>query len=454
MRLLILDFIRRQKHLYKIGAVFLIGFSFMGISAESMFQAIVLMIGAMYLFALNSREIHQLPVSRKEIWRARWALVCFPVALSLAIRLALFGIAAAIGRNLGGSISWILLSNCFPLIYLGAMFAVTIPITKYMLPRLASLTPILLGSAAFGIAVVAGEAFLAERLPKRLEEWGGGTILMLAVGVCLTAMAFFHEPKIAPRLVIRLSPASSPRIDGAGPKAAQRSTGLTGLPFLFWVQIRMLLVFGISCGIAAQLPIVIAGQLEFQSASRLEQVTFFLGRVPVGAAIFLLTPIFFASLTIFMASDLLGLRHLRSLPLANRSLAAILTLIPMVFWVIFWVFPVAAHWMVFKQLPSTFRLDLLALLIGLTCLAGSATMLCSVKGPLQFLALPFLTFAGFSVLHFLGQLSMAATLLTGFLGLSGVVVSFVLYERALQRNSAVYKSKIPLHPGVRPRWIV
>jgi hypothetical protein len=187
----------------------------------------------------------------------------------------------------------------------------------------------------------------------------------------------------------------------------------------------------------------------------LEQGTVFFNPIPTGAAIFFATPVIFAAIWIFMAPDILGLRRLRTLPLTTRTVAAILTLIPMLFWVAYWIFPLAAYWMLAGQLPPTLRLDLLAGLTGLTCMASAAATQDWLKGPAQIVVLPLLAFAGFSALHYYGApLNTAVTSLIGSVGWIAVAVSFVLHDRALQRNGSAYISRLRFLGNRRPRWIV
>jgi hypothetical protein len=142
------------------------------------------------------------------------------------------------------------------------------------------------------------------------------------------------------------------------------------------------------------------------------------------------------------------------LPISTRALAAVLSLFPMVFWLSFWLFPIAGHWMVFGDWPPSLRLELLSGLTGLTCLVESAVLLSSVAAPVRILPLPLCVAAGFGALHFYGApLTPVASGLIGTLGLAAVAVSFVLNARALRQSSAIYKSVL-YRPAVSPlRWI-
>jgi hypothetical protein len=189
------------------------------------------------------------------------------------------------------------------------------------------------------------------------------------------------------------------------------------------------------------------------STSILDRLSLFSGQVPLGA-VFLFAPIVMATGWIVLGPDLLGLRQLRMLPISTRALAAVLTLAPILFWLSFWVFPVAAHWMVFGHRPPSLRLELLSGLTGLTCLVGAAVLLRSVVAPIRIFLLPLCIAAGFGVLHLCGApLKPETAGFIGILGLAAIAASFVLNARALHQSSVIYKSVL-WRPAVSPlRWI-
>jgi hypothetical protein len=228
-----------------------------------------------------------------------------------------------------------------------------------------------------------------------------------------------------------------------------------GLTLLAWNQIRGALIAGTLSGFASQLPLLIGAIWMRDGRFVLERGTIFSDPVPVGAAILFMTPVLMSAMWVFLAPDLLNLRHLRVLPLTTRTLAAIFTLIPLLFWLCFWVFPIAAYWILAGHMPATFRLEFLFALIGLTCLIGSVVMLRSVSPPVRILPLPVACFCGFGALHLYGApLTPAAAVCVGILGLIAVAISFVWTERAFHRSGSMYKSILRL-PGIaRPRWIL
>jgi hypothetical protein len=455
MRLLLMDSLRRRIWFYVTASLY-----FVAASSTNRFASVGLGlgIGAMLSSAVGSREVLYLPVSRTQIWRTRWILALIPVVLAALIRPLSLGITMAISNQPSDNFSRFLPSTAFQLIYIGSLFAAYIPISRY-LTKFASPGRRLLLNAALVLAAIILGAVIEEKLPKQWHALTSGTIFMLVVGISLTVISFFHIPRIVPRRVTSMASFGerSERSSSSGKadlKTRYMRAGLAGPKLLAWRQFCAVLFGAIACGTASQLPILIGGRWGAQG-SWLEHVTIFSDPIPIGAAGSFVVAVFFAAIWILMAPDLLGLRSLRVLPVATPTLAAMLTLIPALFWLTFWSFPLATYWILAGHLPSTFRLELLAALTGLTCLATSAGLQAWVKGPAQFVVLPLLSSAGFIAIHFYGKpLGSTVTALIGISGLAGIAVSFVLNDRALRQNSSVYISKLRPRGLARPIWIV
>ena len=165
----------------------------------------------------------------------------------------------------------------------------------------------------------------------------------------------------------------------------------------------------------------------------------FIEPIPAGAVITFIAPVLVNALLLIFAPDLLGVRHLRTLPLPSWVVGFFLTLIPVVFWLVFWVFPISAYWVFADHLPSTLRLDILAGLAGLACLSGAVGVYGVVKDPGLRVTLPCLSIPGFLALLSHGlPLNFPMSLFVGTLGLLGVAVSFCLNCRGLERNRSAY----------------
>jgi hypothetical protein len=405
------------------------------------------MIGAWSLSGLSSREILLLPVSRKEIWRTRWILALLPVVIGLFSRWVRLGAVILAGGKPGFSASWPLLIFLFQLSTLGMLAFMSGPIVPYIVKyfRLARQLRVFVLLGVFAVALEF--VFISQAHFREMHEWSAGIILLLAAGLFVTAISFFHSPQIAPRFVLDLSSRES---QGVGETRSLTKPRATGLTFFAWNQLRGVLAGAIVSGVGSQLPTLLLAWWVSDDASILESLSLFSEPVPVGALILLVTPITTATGWICLGPDLLGLRQLRVLPISTRTLAAVLTVVPMLFWLCFWMFPVAGYWMIFGHWPPALRLELLSGLTGLTCLVESAVLLSSVAAPIRILPLPLCMAAGFGALHLYGApLTPVASGFIGILGLAGIAASFVLNARALCQSSAIYKSVV-WRPAVSP----
>jgi hypothetical protein len=371
-----------------------------------------------------------------------------PAVLGLFGQWTHLGIVILAGGTPTFSASWPLLIFLFQLSALGMLAFVSGPMAGYTVKYFRPAAHV----GVFVLLVVAATAaqlvFLAQSF-RDMHRWSAGMILLLAAGLCVTAISFFHSPRIAPRFVLNLSPRAS---QGTGETRSLTKPWATGLTFFAWAQLRGVLFAAIGSGIASQLPMLLEWWFSV-SASILERQSLFSEPVPLGA-LFLFAPIVMVTIWIVLGPDLVGLRHLRMLPISTRALAAVLTLWPILFWLSFWVFPVAAHWMVFDHRPPSLRLELLSGLTGLTCLVESAVLLSSVATPVRILALPLCIAAGFGALHLYGApLKPEAAGFIGLLGLAAIAASFVLNARALRRSSSIYKPVL-LRPTVSPLRLI
>jgi len=458
MRLLILDLIRRQKWVYLSAGLFITLFMF---APSSFSTASIGLWGGMVLGSgYLPREIYMLPISRKEIWQARCvAWVVIPVVVYGASGLLSVGIASMFSNtalraggapDLASNLSWILLSSSYALVYSGTVLAISIPVSNFLARSVSPLNAVLIKGVLFTAAAIVGFRF-ASKLPMQWQQMTAIPVLLLWIGLSLTVLAFFHAPRIAPRRIAPMAFLHSARLDV---KATPVRPRLTGMKLFVWCQIRAVVFVGVASGIASQLPLVVVGWTEPDRLSLIERGTLFFQPLPGGPVMLFFTPIMFAAFWILMAPDILGVRSLRTLPISTRTIAAMFTLIPVLFWTTFWVFPIASYAILSGHLPPALRLDLLAGLIGLTCLVSSAATKAGIKGLSQFVALPAVTIVGFSILHFYGQpLSFMRASFIGGLGLIAVAISYRMHYHALQRNSSVYVSKLRLRGLSQPSLI-
>jgi len=463
MRLLLLDILHRRKLVLVYATMYFIAAASTSSFIYSSSFGMGMGFGAMLGIVFATRELHYLPISRKEIWRARWILALTPVILAAMFRILIFAIGMAIAQVLQKTtvpLSWVPPSVAFQLVFLGSLLAASIPVS-YITGKFASPARRVLANAALVLTAVILGALFEQKLPTQWQDLTSGTSLILAFGLCLSVVGFFHSPKIVPRefFAKRLEPSS--RAIKPDLKARSLWAGRTGLNLLVWRQVLAFLITGVVCGIGAQLPLLVLGWQPADRASLIERGgTLFAStdpRLTVAdflAAAYFPMPVMLSAIWTTLAPDTLRVRHLRVLPMTTRTLAAMFTFLPTLTWLTFWLFLLAGYWLLAGHLPSTFRLDLLAGIAGLTCLLNSASMQARVISRGNFFFLDLLACGGFLFLYlYLQPLSPAVTSLVGGFGLIGVAVSFLLNVRALQQNSSVYVSLIRIHTVYPQRFL-
>jgi len=457
MRLLLMDILHRRKLIYFYACMFCFSAANTSSFSYSSF-GLAMGVGVMLGVVFESRELHYLPISRKNIWRARWILSITPVILSAVFGLLGFAIMLAISQvtSLGTRTdkSWILPATVFQLVYIGSLLAASIP-ASYLTRRIVLPARRLLVNVALVLSAIVLGFLIEQRLPKQWQEMTGGLVVILAIGLCLTVIGFFHSPKIAPRefLAKPLNPAT--RASKPDLKARETWAGRTGLNLLVGRQVLAFLITGAVCGIGSQLPLLLEGWQPADRAALIERGGTLFGSPDLILAVaYFLMPVLLSAMWTAFAPDWLRVRELRVLPMTTRTVAAMFTLLPTLTWLTFWLFLLAGYWLLTGHLPSTFRLDLLAGIVGLTCLLNSASMQARAKAPGGFLLLHLLSCAEFILLYMYVQpLSPAVTSLVLEFGLIGVGVSFLLNVRALQRNNTVYVSLIRVHTAFPGRFV-
>lgn len=440
---LVLDLLRRRRLLlYVVLALPYLPAVFMPLVTA---MVTVLMIGTWFLFRPgSSREVLQLPLSRKQFWRTRWILAFTVPLLHLFGRLARLGIAAAGGREAAFSLSWVLLIFLFQLSTLGILAVMSGPIrqrvSKLLHPAkrfhdyfFYAMYPAGYGLVALLAAIVAA-GLLDLPAYRQMAEWPAGVPLLMAVGLCGAAISFFHSPEIAPRSVVDLPLRES---QGDIETHPLTKSWVTGPAFFVWTQIRTaVLTAMISGAIYIFLWWILDGPV-------LQRFAMFSEGPHNVAAILLLGISLGDSKRSFSGTDPLGLPHLRVLPLTTRTLAAVLTLLPVLFFLCSWVVPIAAYRILSGHLPWPWalRLEWLFVLAGVSCLMNSVALR-AVGTPARTLSLGLLFMAaGFSIKGPSGTpWPPATTELIGLLGLAGIVASFLLSARALRRSSSIYKT--------------
>ena len=413
-----------------------------------------LMISSWFFSGSTSREILQLPLSRKQLWRTRWIFAfTFPL-FHLFSRLAQLGIAAMRGREVAFSLSWALLIFLLQLSTLGILAVLSGPIRQRISKLLRPakrfhdfffLNVYPAGYLLVTLAAMGTQILLESPAYRQMVEWPTGVPPFLAVGLCSAAISFFHSPQIAARSVVEMSPRKS---RGANETRPLTKSWVTGPAFFAWTQIR-----------ATVLEAMIFGALFIflwwvLDTVLLKRFTMF-SEGPHTMAAVLLSGLSIGSSKTFSGNYGLSLRHFRVLPLSTRTLAAVFTLLPGLSCLCSWLVPVAAYRIMSGHLPWAWalHLELLSILAGLSCVKSSAA-LSAVGTAARFLSLVLVFMAAGSNTYRYGtMLPPGATGLIGLLGLAGIAAAFVVNARALRRSSSIYKPALPLSGVSQPRWI-
>src|SRR5438552_2349112 len=107
MYLLIVDCLRRRKWSYLVAGSMLAAFWLLhpGLVASLNFMVAIGVTSAVYI---APTEVLYLPLSRRELWKARWCVsIAVPVVLSVAAKLVVLGIAIAIAPKSWFSPTWL-----------------------------------------------------------------------------------------------------------------------------------------------------------------------------------------------------------------------------------------------------------------------------------------------------------------------------------------------------------
>ena len=337
--------------------------------AWTMAGAWFLTIGAGELF--RSRELYQLPVSRRAWWLARWWLsVTAPVAMSQLAAAFAYWSAHSEWPGVEQSVLWM----TFGILYCGC--AMSLQTTS--LGRSGD-APATVGSVGlFGpvmLGLFAGPFVLAPFLPHSFAEiQATSAIVMLALAV-FAGRGYLYRPTIEARpqqRVIRRDP-SSP---GPAPAIVMTPAGLvdrlTGLKLVLWNECRtQLIIFS---------TVIAMGVAYWAVASRVRPMPA-LGEFLRLAAVLpfsspsarITEPIVFGALvavaTLAEPGMLADIRSLRTRPISSARLGCIPAGLGLVSATMLWIVLLALHGLVVGTLPASLRPDLFVAFAALTALA-------------------------------------------------------------------------------------
>ena len=395
VRLLLVDYVRRAAVGHAVVAV-LVAAAWIGAASGSIDTPLAMAISLTAAFAIGAlepferlgpREVLQLPVSRRDLWRVRWLLAtAVAAAMTTAAKLAAWGLSGFPPEL----IAVIALSTLCDLCYGGALLGL-LPMLSIARRRREHRLRARLASTSFGIAAllfiggVLWPFLLRSRLPIRWIDLSGMPGLVVAAAGALAILAFFQSP--AP--VARALPARpSGSATGTTAWRAAPFTPFTGIRHLFWFELArtLPLIAGVLTAVvltgivmSAVFPgeeiTTIAGHLEFWG---LLPFTVASGPFNEGSLLGVFLLGFFA-----LSSDGFGgpgslpmpiLRHLRALPLSIARLNLLLHAVPIVGWINVWVVLLIAHGLAVGTPPVSARIELFCLFVGVDAIARAGRL--------------------------------------------------------------------------------
>jgi hypothetical protein len=333
--------------------------------------------------ALQSRELYQLPVSRRTWSQAQWWL-----AVGGAAIIPVTGITIGLRVHLGNfpGLERVVMYSFFAFLYCaGAMTlrrrfakAVEAPAT---LVNMALFGPI-------GLAFAGGSLWLGARLPHSFGEinamWAVAILLMGA----WAAVGYLHQPEITPRPG-RGGPSllASWKQEVSGRDSKPVSSRLSGLQLVIWYEARAQ-----AATFAFLIVAAIVGWASISLIKPMPAFTEFLRMadlLPFSSARAQATEIVTWGLVLFMVANVRepwvfnDRRHLRSLPLSPASVSCLPLALAVLSTLVLWTVLLILHFLVLRSLPISPRSDLFMAFAGFTAVGNVIRLIGPRQGILR-----------------------------------------------------------------------
>ena len=362
------------------------------------------------LLRLTAREIQLLPVSRRDLWKARWlaATVAGGGWAMLAAAAGSFG-AAAVTGDWRPALSAVSLTALAAGLYTGALMGL-LPLAGLQgLPRgPVGQRGLRLAWSIVVMLVFAGgplwPLIFRDRLPMAWNDVSGVWVALAAGFSLLAGVGWSYSPPLAARAGARTSLRGAP----AGQSRVLRlfDDRLSGLGKLLWtdwtrtlgVVTGIVAIVGITAAVLTALfeepaTLVVAlrelGLLVFDEQVEDAGMAFLLGYIALGLRdLAMVSPSDPATLLSRARPDLLPalVRHLRVLPLSGAQAAAVLVARRILGWLNVWMVLLVVHLALFGA-PSSWRLGWLMLVIGCDAVFHAVRLRWRTRGLVEFLVL-------------------------------------------------------------------
>ncbi|MEI6245104.1 MAG: hypothetical protein WCQ64_08655 [Acidobacteriota bacterium] len=390
---------------------------------------------------LQSREVAQLPVSRRDLWVARWWLAVVMPAATATVASAIGMAMVRASRQAGlPAREIILISGCCAV--WGSLSLNTSPANWPGLKSLDGLRPhsrarrvvAYLMTLSVGVWFLAGVALpfaLAPIIARAAAQPTMASRVIAMALALLTLARYFHVPPIAarPPAVRGLRPGAT----NSAPTMAAPSTTptLTGLGFMYWREARRSLGL-VGFIIAAVIGYWwLFGSLPLAAFLRAYWLLPFEGRgsePPIAFIIILMM------LTTFGDEVRRELRRLRTLPLSSWALATALWLRVLIAPLTLWTGAVVMHALVLHTLPTSSRPDVLLLLLGVLATMHAISLAVAGQKTAQSIIFVTLFVATAAMARFWPAARPSMAVAGGILLVSALWLS----EWAIQRRSPLY----------------
>lgn len=370
--------------------------------------------GPMVTFTnLARKEFTVLPVSRRQLWRARWLLgTVIPVAVTATGAAVVLAMAPLIPVGGQAHLDLFVLAALCEFAYLGVISGLLVLLSR----RRSRLSPRVDGVIdGFAIAALlggffGGEFLIRPYLPVRWADLRGFTAVVLAAGVALAVASYFYSPGTGGRAFTRRASKAQ------RPTAATSSLGRLSRPTSGLVSIlRLVLAW------SAMTSLVFSALLPFFNGDKESHTVVW----------------FIMAMVITRAPWRARLRQLRMLPLSTWQLNAILLGSPAAMWLSVGTTLTLLHVVFPGRAADVFRPELIAGLIGVSALADTFDLQSRwVKGALVALALVLI---GVNARYLDHAPATAVWSASSWFGLAAISVAGLLNHHALTRSSSIYE---------------
>jgi hypothetical protein len=382
------------------------------------------------------RSIWYLPIAKRDIWRATWAVATIGVTLLLTtIKLAAL-LAPQVRASFG--LGSLVLSSAYDFAYTGVGCGLIILATRPQPmngpARRASgmLKGMAEGILPLGLSVVmVGNFAVGSVLPT---HWNDLTVLsaaVLVVALGLTVATCFHSP-VPPSPANRIS--DRPRVQTGTPRF--ELVGLTGLPHLLVHEAAWTLALGGAMLAGSMLVVVLANLWQSSEGTTALARSLLLrldGSAPPMRNEVMDAVVPLIGFAVFVASLLARfpamLRHLRVLPLGASRLNALLIAWPAAIWLTAWAGLLALHYVVIGRGVASYHGAALLGLIGLSALVQALTL------RLSNVFRTFLFAMSVGVAPFLGLVVESPPRVPFLVGVGLLTAAVLLNHRSLARKS-------------------